>query len=254
VARDGKISMSVYNELLDESKASGDDTALTEYLKEAVKGARVGMQVGTAYWSWFLGFLETIGLTADDVTIIPLDFNVQVAALDKGEVDMISGGSPNTENALSLISDGFMIQDPDKKLASIFLMASGSAQAAKADAIVKVLNGLQRACDFIYSNPEEAARIIIDTYGRNWSVQQQMDVFNKSIWGIDTVDADIGALVTAASLINNAGQERKGPLPDTEAVIKERVFRVFMLDAGLPTDGFVIRESEAGIDPHYTEL
>jgi len=254
VARDGKISMSTYAALLEESEASEDDTYLIEYLNEAVKGARVGMQVGTAYWSWFLGFLETIGLTADDVTIVPLDFNVQVAALDKGEVDMISGGSPNTENALSLISDSFMIRDPDQKLASIFLMASGSAQAAKSDAIVKVLNGLQRACDFIYSNPEEAAQIIIDAYGRNWSIQQQSDVFKKSIWGIDIVDADIEALVTAASLINNAGQERMGPLPDTEEMIKERVFRTFMLAAGLPTDDLILRETEAGIDPHYTEL
>jgi hypothetical protein len=91
-------------------------------------------------------------------------------------------------------------------------------------------------------------------YGRNWSVQQQIDVFDKSVWGIDVVDADIRSLITAATLINDAGQERMGPLPDSETAIKERVFRTFMLNAGLPTAEFVIRETAAGIDPHYAEL
>jgi len=254
VAADGMISSSTYNSLLEESKISGDDTAVKEYLNEVVKGARVGMQVGTAYWSWFLGFLETIGLTADDVTIVPLAFNVQVAALERGEVDMISGGSPNTENALSVVPGSFIIYDPDRILASIFLASSGSAAAAKSDAIVKVMKGLQRACDYIYSNPEDAARIIIDVYGRNWSVRQQIDVFDKSVWGIDIVDADITSLITAATLINNAGQERMGPLPDSETAIKERVFRTFVVNADLPTAEFVIRETEAGIYPNYTEL
>ena len=245
VARDGgnggKISKSGYAACLD----AGDEEALKEYLNEAVKGARVGMQLGTAYWSWFLGFLENIGLTADDVTIVPLDFNVQVAALTNKEVDMISGGSPNTENALSLSTDSFMIRDPDPTLMSICLMASGSAQAGKADSIVKVLKGLQRACDYINDHPEDAAQIIIDVYGRNWSTEKQISVFNRSIWGIDLVDDDIFALERAAGLINGAGKELKGALP-VGADITDRISDLF-ITAGLPTESFADREETYGM-------
>ena len=231
VARDGgnggKLSASTYKGFFDSDGNVTDPDALNNYLEEAVRGARVGMQTGTAYWSWFLGFLETIGLTSADVEIIPLDFNVQVAALSERQVDIISGGSPNTENALVSSPDNFMIKDPDAVTASIFLMASGGAQAAKADAIVKVMKGLQRACDLINDDPDRAAQIIIDVYGRNWSTDQQKGVFSKSTWGIDITDEDIGALQTAAELINAAGRERKGPLP-AGTDITDRITRTFM--------------------------
>jgi ABC-type nitrate/sulfonate/bicarbonate transport system substrate-binding protein len=252
----GKISSDRYNLLLGDladAVASGDagsiercDRELREYLNYAVKGAKVGMQVGTAYWSWFLGFLENIGLTADDVTIVPLDFNVQVAALSERQVDIISGGAPNTQLALGMDAAHFMIGDPDPKMASIFLMAGGSVQAAKADAIVKVLRGLERACELINNEPERAAGIIIDVYGRNWGLEQQTDVFGKSIWGIDIVDEDVEALQTAARLINGAGQERRGPLP-TGNGITERISEVFMEAAGLPAEEFIRLQEKEGI-------
>ena len=262
-ANGGKITIAGYN-----TAKSGGEAALKAYLYNAVLGAKVGMQVGTAYWSWFLGFLENIGIdletqltmgsisTVDPnkVIIVPLNFNIQVAALERGEMDIISGGSPNTELALGLGPQYFMIEDPDAKMTTICLMASGQAQAEKGDAITKVLRGLQRACDYIYSNPEDAARIIEEVYGRNWSVAMQTSAFNKSIWGLDIVDtdvnpnADVGALKKAAELINAAGQETGGKLP-TE--ISDRINREFMVAAGLPTDGFIARQKlpEWGILP-----
>ena len=241
VARDngnnGKLSKDGFGLHYDSDGKIIDEGALISYLNEAVRGARVGMQLGTAYWSWFLGFLENIGLTADDVVIVPLDFNVQVAALTNGDVDIISGGSPNTENALSLGPNNFMIKDPDPTLMSIFLMASGNAQAAKADSIVKVLNGLQKACDFINDDPEEAAAIIIGVYGRTWSIENQVNVFQRSIWGIDLVDADIDALGRAAELINGAGKESKGMLP-TGDDISGRIADIFLEPSKFPTAKF----------------
>ncbi|MCL1904842.1 MAG: hypothetical protein FWG19_01805, partial [Methanomassiliicoccaceae archaeon] len=76
VARDGanggKISRSVYQSFfaadgkpIDGKKAEvgGIEMGLKEYLKYALTGADVGMHMGTAYWSWFLGFLENIDLS-----------------------------------------------------------------------------------------------------------------------------------------------------------------------------------------------
>ena len=231
VARDGgnggRLSANTYKSFFGIDGNVTDPDALNDHLRDAVRGARVGMQAGTAYWSWFLSFLETIGLTAGDVEIVPLDFNVQVAALSEGKVDIISGGSPNTENALASSQNSFVIKDPDAVTASIFLMASGSAQAAKADSIVKVMKGLQRACDLIRDDPDTAAEIITGVYGRNWSPEQQKAVFDKSVWGIDITDEDIGALQKAAGLINTAGRERKGPLP-TGTDITDRISRIFI--------------------------
>jgi ABC-type nitrate/sulfonate/bicarbonate transport system substrate-binding protein len=250
VARDGgnngKLSKSILNGFYDAEGILIDEEGLKEYLNGAVKGARVGMQLGTAYWSWFLGFLENIDLTADDVTVVPLDFNVQVAALTNKEVDIISGGSPNTENALSLSSDNFMIKDPDPTLMSICLMASGKAVAGKADEIVKVLKGLQRACDFINEYPEEAAKIIIDVYGRTWSIENQVKVFERSIWGLDLVDADIEALGRAGELINAAGRELKGLLPAGDT-ITDRISDALLDSAGLPTAEFIELQEDYGI-------
>ena len=249
VAREGGNNNKLHaDELSAHYDADGniiDENGLKEYLNGVIKGARVGMQVGTGYWSWFLGFLENLGLTADDVTIVPLDFNVQVAALDGNHVDIISGGSPNTENALSDPAN-FLIRDPDPTMMGIFLMASGPAQAAKADDIVKVLNGLQKACDFIIDHEEEAASIIADVYGRTWSTEDQIKVFRKSIWGIDLVDADIASIGKAADLINAAGQESKGPLP-SGTDITDRIGDILIVAAGLPTANFISLQAAKGI-------
>jgi ABC-type nitrate/sulfonate/bicarbonate transport system substrate-binding protein len=144
-----------------------------------------------------------------------------------------------------------MVKDTDPALMSIFLAASGNAQAGKGDAIVKVLNGLQRACDLINEHPERAAEIIIGVYGRTWNIESQVNVFKKSVWGIDLADGDVNALNRASELINGAGKESKGALP-TGAGITSRMTDLFMSTAGLPKAEFVTAQAAYGIDTGRT--
>lgn len=240
-ANDGKITDQKINDALN---AGTDDEGNVLSDWSFLKGSRVGMQTGTAYWSWFLGFLEDVGLSVDDFKIVPLNFNIQVAALNNREVDIISGGSPNTETALKTPGN-IMFKDTKADMTTICLMATGDAQENKGDAITKVLKGLQRACDYIYENPLGAAKIIVEVYGeRNWTVNNQMDAFNKNIWGLDMLDDDFNALNAAARLINAAGQEQKGTLPTD---VESRYNSKFMIDAGLPLPDFIKIEIDVGL-------
>ncbi|MCL1905171.1 MAG: hypothetical protein FWG19_03515, partial [Methanomassiliicoccaceae archaeon] len=69
------------------------------------------------------------------------------------------------------------------------------------------------------------------------------------LWGIDIVDtdvnpnADVGAIVKAAELIDAAGLETKGDLPVGDN-IRNRINYEFMREAGLPAAEFVLKEKD----------
>jgi hypothetical protein len=101
--------------------------------------------------------------------------------------------------------------DTDSNFQSVpvFVLASTRAIEGKGDAILKVMEALQRACAFIYGvdgitigdipgyeiNPE-ASRLMADTgiFGPAWTKEIQQRSFGYSIWGLNFTVNDLNAM------------------------------------------------------------
>lgn len=131
-----------------------------------LKGKKVMLPRNTSANYYLVAMLATVGLTDDDVTIVPIPpdnglergMNKMSDALLAKEVDAISIWEPEPDDALKQLGDdGIMFQDRSvyREVFNLHARASDLADPAKRAAIVEFVRGLIKASEAIKTNPEQ---------------------------------------------------------------------------------------------------
>jgi sulfonate transport system substrate-binding protein len=130
-----------------------------------LKGKRVMTPANTSANYYLVAMLRTVGLTDEDVTIVPLPpqngdqtgMDQMSDALARGDVDAISIWEPEPEDAIrQLGEDAIVFQDRSvyREVFNLHARAPDLADPVKRAAIVEFVRSLARATEALKANPE----------------------------------------------------------------------------------------------------
>jgi NitT/TauT family transport system substrate-binding protein len=130
-----------------------------------LKGKRVMLPANTSANYYLVAMLRTVGLTEDDVQILPLPpardgetgMDQMSSALARGDVDAISIWEPEPADAIAeLRDDAVVLQDRSvyREVFNLHARASDLADPDKRRSIVEFVRAVARATDALQSNPE----------------------------------------------------------------------------------------------------
>jgi NitT/TauT family transport system substrate-binding protein len=130
-----------------------------------LKGKRVMTPANTSANYYLVAMLRTVGLTDEDVTIVPLPMQAgdqtgmdQMSdALARGEVDAISIWEPEPEDAINQLGDDAIVfQDRGiyREVFNLHARAPDLADPAKRRSIVEFVRSVKKASDALKSDPE----------------------------------------------------------------------------------------------------
>ncbi len=130
-----------------------------------LKGKRVMTPANTSANYYLVAMLRTVGLTDDDVTIVPLPMqngdqtgmDQMSDALARGDVDAISIWEPEPEDAIrQLGDDAIVFQDRSvyREVFNLHARAPDLADPEKRAAIVEFIRSLARATEALKATPE----------------------------------------------------------------------------------------------------
>jgi NitT/TauT family transport system substrate-binding protein len=109
--------------------------------------------------------LETAGLKPDDAELVKTGgFGEAVVALNLGAIDASAIADPVWSKNQSELRVVVKATDVLPPLCNVIGVTTGSAAASKGDFIRAVLRGRRKAVEFMYANPDEAARIVAKAY------------------------------------------------------------------------------------------
>lgn len=125
-------------------------------------GKKVGIATGTLEHLVTVKYLENNGVDPDSVELVGFTSLVEiVASLKAGRIDASFVWANGTEKSIEGGDHYVLIDDSAAKLSSsAYLSASASFVEKNPDAVIGVLNAINKASAFISDNPEEAAKII----------------------------------------------------------------------------------------------
>jgi sulfonate transport system substrate-binding protein len=131
-----------------------------------LKGKRVMLPANTSANYYLVAMLRTVGLTDDDVTIVPLPqaqgeqsgMDLMSVALKNGEVDAISIWEPEPESAIEeLGDDAIVFQDRSvyREVFNLHARAGDLADPAKRRSIVEFVRSVAKATEALQANPQQ---------------------------------------------------------------------------------------------------
>ena len=164
----------------------------------------------------FVGkFLESVGLTANDVNIVPLTAADGSAALIAKNVDAVATYDPFVTNALESSDDNkVLFTAAGTNIIINGLAVAGNVLSDRREDVMAYVRAVEKANQFLASNPEEAHQIIGDWVGISGEeVTGLMDKIemmdassNKTIaFGADQALSVAGSIDSAGSILVEAG-------------------------------------------------
>jgi sulfonate transport system substrate-binding protein len=130
-----------------------------------LKGKRVMLPANTSANYYLVAMLRTVGLTDEDVTIVPLPpqagdqtgMDQMSDALARGDVDAISIWEPEPEDAIEQLGDDAIVfQDKSvyREVFNLHARAPDLADPAKRRSIVEFVRAVAKATDALKADPE----------------------------------------------------------------------------------------------------
>jgi NitT/TauT family transport system substrate-binding protein len=112
-----------------------------------------------------LMLLETVGLTANDVTLVKAGgAGEMLAALDAGLVDVAPVSQPLWAQVSSRLKQIAAVSDLPRPATGAVAITTGKGAATRGDFLRAVLKARRMAVEFMRSNPDEAAMYIAKDY------------------------------------------------------------------------------------------
>ncbi|MES2625257.1 MAG: ABC transporter substrate-binding protein [Pseudomonadota bacterium] len=130
-----------------------------------LKGKRVMLPANTSANYYLVAMLRTVGLTDEDVVIVPLPaaqgdqtgMDQMSDALKRGDVDVISIWEPEPEDAIEQLGDDAIVfQDRSvyREVFNLHARAPDLADPVKRRSIVEFVRSVAKATDALKANPE----------------------------------------------------------------------------------------------------
>lgn len=127
-----------------------------------LKGKKIGVTEGTAGEYLLSTLLAIEGLSMDDVELLHFKPAALVPSFKAGEVDAIVVWEPFAFEARQLFAEKIKIHDTKSLSTLSFNLISHTANSELVEKAKCLIQGLQKAINFIASNPEESKNIVIN--------------------------------------------------------------------------------------------
>jgi len=171
-------------------------------------GKRIGITTGSSFDYAFRHYLKINGLSAGDVKFVNLPGTAQIASLAKGEIDGLVNVEPQLSQALTTVR-GSKLLDPDINSAyvsRVWLSVNKPWAEANHEAVIKLLQSLNKTAEYIKNSPDEAYGVI----AKELNIDQKLVADTvKSVpytWGCYIDDESIQAMQGVADFVKENGQ------------------------------------------------
>ena len=153
-----------------------------------IKGKRLGFtNPGSTTQALTLLLLEEAGLTMDDVEMVATGgFGPGLTALETGGVDMMALTEPLTSRDVDKYEVVIRAKDVFPPMNNVIGVATTEAIETRPDDITCVITARRKAVEFMYDNPQEAAKIIAAAYEMDEAIIERavMNLIEGSVDGI----------------------------------------------------------------------
>jgi sulfonate transport system substrate-binding protein len=169
-----------------------------------LKGKRVAATPGTDPYIFLLRSLATVGLTGNDITLVPLQHPLGRQALNAGQVDAWAGLDPFMAEAQLQDHDVLIYRNP-KLISPGTLLVRTDFAAANPDVVKKVLQAYARARAWAIANPKETAAILAKESHLSLDVAE-LQLSRSHLAGEAITQADQTAILGAGPALQASGK------------------------------------------------
>lgn len=137
------------------------DTGISKDDPAGLKGRSVGVSVGSTSDSYLRGYLQSVGLTMDDVTIVNLGVPDMAVALRQGTVDAVVPWEPYVSEIIRTQGDDASVVSRGGPFGAsvVGVMVTDAYFRDNKDILEKYVLGAWQGDKFVRENPEAAATI-----------------------------------------------------------------------------------------------
>lgn len=147
---------------------------------DTVKGITIATNTGTISHLNVVKWLEAIGLKAEDVNIVNMDFPSAYQALKTGNCDAAALNPPTSYQAEN---EGYIVTSSLKALSVPqydSIICSAKAHDERADVVEKYIKAFFEATDALQADQDKAAQLLLDWYTQNGS-KSDLEACKKEI-------------------------------------------------------------------------
>jgi sulfonate transport system substrate-binding protein len=188
-----------------------------------LKGKRVAATPGTDPDIFLLRALASVGLSGNDVTLVPLQHPLGRQALAAGQVDAWAGLDPFMGEA-QLQDHAVLIYRNPNFISPGTLLVRTDFEAAHPDVVKQVLTAYNQARDWAIANPEGTAEILAKDSNLPLPVAK-LQLSRSHFQGEALTPADQAAILASAPILQASGKLSAGAdLPQAEATLVNTAF------------------------------
>lgn len=131
-----------------------------------LKGLRIGIAPVDAVTIFGLESLDDYGISASDVTLVPMSVARMPSALAQGEIDAYPSRKPVLPEDLSAVPGGaFLVDDKGAYDWHAVMLAHSSSITSQGAEIERVLQALIETEAFVLANPEQSVTLLAQSLG-----------------------------------------------------------------------------------------
>ena len=164
-------------------------------------GKRIGVQVGSSTYGALMSWLENHNISADQITIVPMDPLNMPEAMKSRQLDAIAGSEPWPLNVEKLCQNSVHELDNLQNAKNHFphvLLANNEIFSGKNEkGILSVLKALDKANEFISANPDSSVKIAAHYIGL--TEMQQKACLSLLTWELGWTPTDLSSLEETGS-------------------------------------------------------
>lgn len=169
-----------------------------------LKGKKIGVQLGSGAYVFFLFLLEQNNLSLNDFDVINMTTSDQKSSLQAGNVDAVVTWQPFVSDieldntGKTLISSNGVI-----KTAGVYLMRTEFCKE-NPDIVKKFLSAHKKTADYLKEHPEESLKLIAED--SKISEASLKKSFQTIDWDIDFTQDDLTTFTKIKDLMKNQGK------------------------------------------------
>jgi ABC-type nitrate/sulfonate/bicarbonate transport system substrate-binding protein len=164
-------------------------------------GKRIGVQVGSSTYGALMSWLENHNIPVDQITIVPMDPLNMPEAMKNRQLDAIAGSEPWPLNVEKLCQNSVHeldnLQNEKNHFPHVLLANTEIFSEESEKGILSVLKALDKANEFIATNPDSSAKIAAQSIGL--TEKEQKECLSRLIWELDWTSSDLNSLEETAS-------------------------------------------------------